>query len=132
MKITADTNILVRVLTEDDERQTSIAQRLLAEATAIVISVTTLCELFRVLRRGYGYSREDVVQAIRTLAGRSKVVLDTMAVRAGLAQADTGGDFADSIVAYQGRWPGAEVYASFDEKACKLLEKQGHSVLQRK
>lgn len=130
MKITADTNILVRVLTEDDERQTAIAQRLLADATAIVIPVTALCELFWVLRRGYGYSCEDVVHAIRTLAGTSKVVLDTMAVEAGLAQADAGGDFADGIVAYQGRWLGAEVYASFDEKACKLLEKQGHLILQ--
>lgn len=132
MKITADTNILVRVLTEDDERQTAIAQRLLADATAIVIPVTVLCELFWVLRRGYGYSREDVVHAIRTLTGTSKVVLDTAAVEAGLAQADAGGDFADGIVAYQGSWLGAEVYASFDEKACKLLEKQGHPILELK
>ncbi|WP_121120129.1 type II toxin-antitoxin system VapC family toxin [Croceibacterium ferulae] len=132
MRITADTNILVRVLTEDDERQAPMAQRLLADATSIMIPVTVLCELFWVLRWGYEYSREDVVRAIRTLAATSKVRLDTMAVEAGLAQADAGGDFADGIVAYQGKWLGAEIYASFDEKACKLLEKQGYSVLKLK
>jgi predicted nucleic-acid-binding protein len=40
---------------------------------------------------------------------------------------DAGGDFADGIIAYAGRWLGAETFVSFDRKAVRLLAAQSQS-----
>jgi predicted nucleic-acid-binding protein len=49
-------------------------------------------------------------------------------VEAGLALLDAGGDFADGVIAHEGRWLGADCFISFDKKAVKLMETQGASV----
>jgi len=38
------------------------------------------------------------------------------AVEAGLAMLEAGGDFADGIMAYEGRWLGGETFVSFNKK----------------
>lgn len=53
MKIVPDTNVLVRVITEDDKRQSKIAQAELAAAELIVLPLPMLCELVWVLGHGY-------------------------------------------------------------------------------
>ena len=40
---------------------------------------------------------------------------------------DAGGDFADGVIAYEGRWLGAEMFVSFDKKAVEMLMGQGVS-----
>ncbi len=32
---------------------------------------------------------------------------------------DAGGDFADGVIAYEGRWLGGETFVSFDRKAAR-------------
>lgn len=53
MKITADTNVLVRAIAGDDERQSSLAQAELAKADAIALASPALCELVWVLSQAY-------------------------------------------------------------------------------
>jgi len=48
-------------------------------------------------------------------------------VEAGLALLDAGGDFADGIMAHEGKWLGGETFVSFDKQAVGLLSKQGES-----
>src|ERR1700744_2628068 len=128
MKIAADTNILVRAITGDDERQSKIAQAELAKAKIVVIPVAALCELVWVLARGYGVTLPEIGAAIRRLTNSANVMVNRPAVEAGLAQLDAGGDFADGVIAYEGRWLGAEVFVSFDRHAAKLLEGRGESI----
>ncbi len=45
-----------------------------------------------------------------------------------MAILDAGGDFADGIIAYEGRWLGGSTFVSFDKKAVKPLEEQNVSV----
>ena len=40
---------------------------------------------------------------------------------------DAGGDFADGVMAYEGRRMGAETFVSFDRKAVALLAAQGEA-----
>jgi hypothetical protein len=47
------------------------------------------------------------------------------AVEAGLAILNAGGDFADGLIAFEGRWLGGETFVSFDKKAVSLLAQQG-------
>ena len=51
MKITADTNVLVRALVQDDPEQAKSASALLEQAELVAIPLPVLCELVWVLRR---------------------------------------------------------------------------------
>ena len=128
MKITADTNVLVRAITGDDRRQSKIAQAQLANADVVALAIPALCELVWVLSQGYKIPSAEIAEAIRRLMNSGNVVANRPAVAAGLALLDAGGDFADGIVAYEGRWLGAEMFVSFDKKAAKLMKAQGETV----
>jgi predicted nucleic-acid-binding protein len=128
MKITADTNVLVRAITGDDEQQSKVAQAELANADVVALALPALCELVWVLSQGYKIPSAEIAEAIRRLVNGANVVVNRPAVEAGLALLDVGGDFADGIIAYEGSWLGAEVFISFDKKAVKLMEAQGESV----
>ncbi len=128
MKITADTNVLVRAMTEDDKRQSRAAQAALAEAESVAVTLPALCEVVWVLAQGYRNPAPAIAAAIRQLMNAENVVADRLAVEAGLALLDAGGDFADGIIAYAGRWLGGETFVSFDRTAVRLLAAQGQAV----
>jgi predicted nucleic-acid-binding protein len=125
MKITADTNVLVRAITGDDEHQSKVAQAELANADVVALALPALCELVWVLLQGYKIPSAEIAQAVRRLMNAANVVVNRPAVEAGLALLDAGGDFADGVIAYEGSWLGAETFVSFDQQAVKLLEAQG-------
>jgi predicted nucleic-acid-binding protein len=127
MKITADTNLLVRAVTEDDPGQSKAAQIILREADVVALTIATLCELVWVLSQGYKIPADKIAEAIRRLMNGTNVVANRRIAEAGLAMLDAGGDFADGVIAYEGNWLGADVFVSFDKKAVKLLEAQGQS-----
>jgi predicted nucleic-acid-binding protein len=125
MKVTADSNVLIRAAVQDDLHQARRAAKILAEADLIAVPVPVLCEFVWVLRRGYKKSAVDVSDAIRRLMRSASVVMNRPAVEAGLSALDAGGDFADGVIAYEGEWLGAEEFVSFDSKAVSLLQAQG-------
>ena len=128
MKITADTNVLVRAITGDDKRQSKIAQAELAKADVVALALPALCELVWVLSQGYKIPSAAIAEAIRRLMNGVNVVVNRPATEAGLALLDAGGDFADGAIAYEGSWLGADTFISFDKKAVKLMEAQGETV----
>lgn len=127
MKITADTNVLARAILQDDASQCRTARKLLKDATLIAVSLPSLCELVWLLRQGAKLPKEDVAVAIRALLDAGKVVMNRPAVETGLALLEAGGDFADGIMAHEGKWLGGETFVSFDKKAVTLLSKQGEA-----
>jgi len=125
VKITADTNLLVRLATGDDPAQLRAAVAALADAEMIVIPSIVLCELAWVLGAGYRLPAARVAGFFRDLAGRADVVVDRVALADGLAQLENGGDFADGAIASAGRALGGDVFVSFDREAVRILEAQG-------
>jgi predicted nucleic-acid-binding protein len=125
VKITADTNVLVRAITGDDDRQSRIAQAQLAHADMVALAIPVLCELVWVLSQGYKISSAEIAETIHRLLAGANVVVNRPAAEAGLAVLDAGGDFADGVIAYEGNWLGAEIFVSFDKKAVKLMDEQG-------
>jgi predicted nucleic-acid-binding protein len=115
------------VLTEDDREQSRTAQAELAQAEGVALALPALCELVWVLARGYKIPSGEIAEAIRRLINGANVLVDRPAVEAGLAVLASGGDFADGVIAYEGRWLGAEVFVSFDRKAVTLVEQQGEA-----
>src|ERR1700746_351918 len=125
MKITADTNVLVRAAVKDDVRQARRAAKVLQEAELVAVPMPVLCEFVWVLRRGHKKSVSDISDAIHRLMNGVNVVMNRAAVEAGLSILVAGGDFADGVIAYEGDWLGAEEFVSFDSKATSILRSQG-------
>lgn len=125
MRIAADTNILLRATFPDDPAQTATAGRILRAAEQIAISSTCLAEFVWVLSRQYKRRLPEIAGSIRTLIGDPKVVVDRPAVEAGLAMLDRGGDFADGVIAFEGRRLGGAVFVSFDREAVHLVHAAG-------
>ena len=128
MNITADTNVLVRALVQDDPEQAKSASALLEQAELVAIPLPVLCELVWVLRRVYRFSNHDCVSAIEALLASSSVAADRPAVAAGLKLLAWGGDFADGVIAFGGRQLGSQQLATFDREAARLLSEAGEQV----
>lgn len=127
MKVTVDTNVLVRTVVQDDPMQAQQASTVLLDAALIAVTLPMLCELVWVLRKVYGFPVGDVAQAIRALVATANVEMNRPAVVAGLEVLGAGGDFADGVIAYEGNWLGGETFVPFDKKAVALLVAQGQS-----
>lgn len=127
LKVTVDTNVLVRAVVRDDPAQADVAATVLTDATLIAVALPCLCEFVWVLLRVYGFERADAARAIRALLAAANVEVNRPAVEAGLLVLDAGGDFADGVIAYEGNWLGGETFVSFDQKAVALLTAQGQS-----
>jgi predicted nucleic-acid-binding protein len=128
MKVTADTNVIVRAIMEDDEQQSEIAKAELVNAKVVALTLPALCELVWVLSQGYKIPSVEIARTIRKLVSSGNVVVNRPAVEAGLAVLDAGGDFADGVSAFEGKWLGADVFVSLDKKAVKLMAGKGESV----
>jgi predicted nucleic-acid-binding protein len=127
MKITADTNVLARAILQDDAAQCRAAREVLRSAALIAVSLPSLCELVWILRQGARLPVQEIAAAIRALLDAGNVVMNRPAVEAGLALLQAGGDFADGIIAHEGRWLGGETFVSFDKQAVTLLSQQGEA-----
>lgn len=125
MKITADTNVLVRAVADDDPVQCAAARSALEKAAVVAITPSALCEVVWVLASAYDVERKDIAAAVRTLTAGANVRLDRASLEAGLAMLDAGGDFADGVIAHEGEQLGGAAFVSFDRKAVKFLERQG-------
>jgi len=111
--IAVDTNVLVRVITNDDPAQASRAAKLLARSDRVFVPKTVVLELEWVLRSGYGIDRQGIAAAIHRLQHLSNVEIeDDSIVALALTWYEAGMDFADGLhLASAG--PGLD-FATFD------------------
>ena len=92
-----DTNILVRYLTSDDASQYALARDLL-ETAPIFVGVTVLLETEWVLRDGYGFDDDAIVDAVRALLGLATVTVEeSTLVGQAIAWMGDGLEFADAF-----------------------------------
>jgi len=119
--------VLLRITLVDDREQAAAAAEGLKQADVIAITLPTLCEFSWTLRRAYRKTPAQVASAIRHWAAIEIVDMEHAAVEAGLRVLDSGGDFADGVIAFEGRRLGGEIFLTFDRKAASLLEQLGQS-----
>jgi predicted nucleic acid-binding protein len=65
VRITADTNVLVRAAVLDDPAQGAIAAEALLQAETVAVTLPSLCEFVWVLTRAYKRSVAEVAAAVR-------------------------------------------------------------------
>lgn len=125
MKVSVDTNILVRAAARDNAQQATLAANILRSEEEIVVPVISLCEFVWVMRQAFKMRPSEIADSIRSLVESKNVVTNEPAVEAGLAVLDQGGDFADGAIAFEGYWLGAEEFVSLDKQAVTILRSQG-------
>lgn len=119
-----DTNVLVRFVTRDDERQAQKAAKLLSTATQeqpVLITAVVMVELVWTLARVYRYTRDQIALGIKPIVMAGNVRLQHAAeVRAAFDQFQVGKeDFADVLIGLLGKDLGAATTYTFDKKAAK-------------
>jgi predicted nucleic-acid-binding protein len=111
--IAVDTNVLVRLLTNDDPAQAKRAARLLSE-NEILIPKTVMLETEWVLRHAYGIDKKGILGAFQRLMGLSNVrIEDPQTMSAAVSWYGNGLDFADAL--HLGSSSAAEKFATFDK-----------------
>jgi predicted nucleic-acid-binding protein len=121
-----DTNVVVRLLVEDDAEQTRRAQRLVSRAfeqgDPVVVSLLVLIETEWVLRSRYDLDKETILRTIRRLLEAQELEFeDESAVEEALFyHRDSSAGFADCLIAAHNRRLGCSVTATFDAKAARL------------
>ena len=120
-----DTNVLVRYIVRDDNKQTAAATTLIERQCTKdapgFVSQLVLAELFWVLARGYEYPKDMIVRVIAKLLSAVELQIEAAedvwtalrAYQAGPA------DFADYLIGLRGRAFACETTATFDKKAAK-------------
>ena len=121
-----DTNVLVRLITKDDARQASKAQKALqekcSESEPGYINSVVLAEVAWVLARTYQYSRDEIAIAIEGLLQvREFEIQNTEEAWHALQffrQSNIG--FADLYLCVINKAQGCECTLTFDKKAAKF------------
>ncbi len=118
--IAIDTNILVRLVTRDDDAQAKRAVALF-EREAIYVGKTVLLETEWVLRFSYELSRPVILNVLKNAVGLPQVTVeDSPAVAEALDLFEAGMDFADALHLVSGRE--AVQFATFDERLKKCAD----------
>jgi predicted nucleic-acid-binding protein len=125
MKMIADTNVLMRAVLNDDLIQSRASRLALSSADQIIVSLHAFCEMVWLLRQRYKMPKEAIAKVIQGYLEADNVLTDTAAVQAGLQAMEAGADFADGVIAYEGRWLGGDTFVSFDKKAVAAITEQG-------
>lgn len=121
--ISVDTNILVRILTRDDELQCRKAMALF-EHNNIFISDTVMLETEWVLRYAYDFSRTDINQALLHLCGLPQVNLaHPQQIAKALTWHQNGLDFADAL--HLASSNNQDSFATFDQPFIKASARLG-------
>ena len=119
--LAVDTNIVVRLLVNDDARQGAAARRLF-ESDEIWIGVTVLLETAWVLESVYDLSADETVKALQRLLGLPNVrAEDPGAVAAALDAAGRGLELADAL--HLMRAPRDAEFVTFDRALAKRGER---------
>ena len=115
-----DTNVLVRLLTQDDPKQAQAAADEMRSGP-IFISATVLMETEWVLRFAYQYDPEQVGAALLAVANLGGAVIDDeAAVRTALRWHGEGMDLADGL--HLARLQNVDEFITFDRKFARKAQ----------
>lgn len=120
--VAVDTNVLVRLLLGDDERQAAAARALQRSHAPLYVSHVVLAELACVLTSAYRFRRDKLAGLFDMLLEADGLVLqEPSIVRAALAAfRESKAAFSDCLILALAENAGAAPLATFDDKLAKL------------
>jgi predicted nucleic-acid-binding protein len=117
-----DTNLLVRVITQDDVEQSTLARAFvqdeLSEANPGYVSLVVICELVWTLKRLYGFSAEQIRATVMQMLQTTQLQVEgELALKAALISK---ADLIDALVHELGRRAGCTETVTFDRRFARL------------
>lgn len=120
--IALDTNILARLVTNDDPAQAQQAVALIDTGKALFVPLTVVLELEWVLRGAYSLDKPAIVRSFEALLSVRNVNFERQSdIQQALQLYQLGFDFADAL--HHASTAGCEALATFDQKFKKLAAK---------
>lgn len=121
-----DTNVVIRLLTNDDPRQRRLALEFaegLGRDYTGFVSLLTVVELDWALRSGLGFSRQDVVRAVDKLLQVRGLEFEShhLIIRALRVVSVEDIDFADALITFRSEQAGCRSIKTFDRKAASRV-----------
>lgn len=124
--LAVDTNVLVRVIMNDDPHQSPRA-RALMEDNDVWVATTVLLETEWVLRSRNRFTRQQIVAVLRNVAGLPRLTVQSADVTArALDQCEQGMDFADAL--HLGAADHCGAFVTFDKAFVQAARKGGLDV----
>lgn len=122
--IALDTNVLVRLVTRDNEKQAQRAKAVFdqAEHGGLFVSDTVLVELCWTLSRSYELKRADIARTVRALLDNSCIALESaIVVRNALNVFEmSAADFPDCLIVAKASHAGCSQTLTFDQRMKSL------------
>ena len=123
--IATDTNVLLRYILRDDEKQFESASAFFNARDAddpAYISIVVLCELSWALGQRYGYSRAEIASALRALFDTEGMrIEDESALSTIITKAASSADIGDLMIAHCAKRSGCVATVTFDKKAASRI-----------
>ena len=121
-----DTNVLVRYITQDDPRQSKMAERAIEKAVTggakVLIQPIVLCELIWVLESAYRYGKSEIIAMIEQVMRTVQFEIAEKDVIWKALEDFSGGsaDFSDYLISRANERAGAQTTLTFDRslKGC--------------
>jgi predicted nucleic-acid-binding protein len=119
-----DTNVLVRYITQDDPKQSRLANTLiegLDDTSPGFVTLVTVVELCWVLESSYSFSRQQFAEVMQTLMAVDAIKLDRAASVASAVRSyvASNADFSDCLIERLCVTAGCERTMTFDKAAAK-------------
>jgi predicted nucleic-acid-binding protein len=120
-----DTNVLVRYITQDDDKQSALANTLiesLEESSPGYVTLVTVVDLSWVLESAYNLTRQQFTDVMQTLMKADTIKLER-AAQVGSAirmYAGSKADFSDCLIERLSANAGCEQTMTFDKAAAKM------------
>lgn len=115
--ISVDTNIIIRLLTGDDQIQLKKVKSLFSKEN-IYITTTVILECEWVLRYAYQFKQSEITNAFQSLFGLTNVQLENpLTISNAIHWYQKGMDFADAL--HLAHSSGADAFVTFDKKFIK-------------
>jgi len=120
--IALDTNILARLVTNDDPVQAGQSAALIDTGNALFVPLTVMLELEWVLRGAYALDKPDIVRSFEGLLSVRNINFERQSdIQLALQYYQLGIDFADAL--HHAGTTGCKALATFDQKFKKLATK---------
>lgn len=121
-----DTNILLRIVLNDDPPQVRRATRLLEtldERNYGFVNIISMVELVWTLRRTFRFGRGDVIATIQTLLNSRDIIIEDEAIVAEAVDRmqNSKADFADCLIVARNHALGCTRTVTFDRKAAAAI-----------
>ena len=121
--VAVDTNVVLRLLIEDDPQQAERARHLL-ETETFYLPLTVVLETYWVVHNVYRYSHEATIAALKAFVALPGVEVEHPGrLAAAIAWAEGAMGFADAL--HLAATPPGEGFASFDTNLIRLARQAG-------